>query len=317
MFNFLLRRLIVTIPLLILISIIAFALVYVLPGDVTLTILGPEASRELRQELRAELGLDQPMIVQYWQWISSFVRGDFGQSHVNGSEISSLLKQRLPVTLELLGLTMLTSIILGLGLGIVSALKSGKVLDFVISIFSLLGLSVPGFWVGMLLILLVMRTGLALPISGFVPVSAGLKANLMALVLPVVTASVRELGLLARFTKTGVLEVISHDYVRTAYAKGLKRTAVIGRHVLRNALIPIITVAGLQIASMLSGLVIIETVFVLPGFGRLILDSILSRDTEVLLTCIMLIATAVVIINLLIDFLYAVVDPRIRYERAS
>src|SRR5699024_583393 len=147
--------------------------------------------------------------------------------------------------------------------------------------------------------------------------SAGLKANLMALVLPVVTASVRELGLLARFTKTGVLEVISHDYVRTAYAKGLKRTAVIGRHVLRNALIPIITVAGLQIASMLSGLVIIETVFVLPGFGRLILDSILSRDTEVLLTCIMLIATAVVIINLLIDFLYAVVDPRIRYERAS
>lgn len=317
MIKYIARRVLIALPLLALISVIAYALAFLLPGDVTTAILGPEAPKQLRDELRVQLGLDQPFVVQYVKWIGNFSRGEFGHSLIDGASIASIVKQRLPVTLELMALTMLTSILFGVTIGVISAMNRGSAADSAMSLVSLIGLSIPNFWLGMLLILLAMRLLPQLPISGFTPFSVDWRLNLMSLALPVITIAAREVGLLARFTRTSVLEVIGQDFVRTARAKGVNEMVIAVRHVVRNSLIPVITVAGLQIASLLSGLVIVETVFVLPGFGRLILEAILTRDTPVLLATIMIMAIAVIVVNLVVDLLYAVVDPRIKHGRAS
>lgn len=317
MLKYVLRRILVAIPLLALISFIAYSLAFLLPGDVTTAILGPEAPRQLRDELRVQLGLDQPFVVQYVKWVASFARGEFGKSLIDGASIASIIRDRMPVTLQLMFLAMLVSIVFGVTMGAVSAMNRGSLADSIISVLSLVGLSVPNFWLGMLLILVAMQLIPQLPISGFTPITVNWRLNLMGFALPVFTVAAREIGLLARFTRTSVLEVVGQDFVRTARAKGVNEVAITVRHVVRNSLIPIITVAGLQIASLLSGLVIVETVFVLPGFGRLILEAILSRDTPVLLAAIMIMAIAVIVVNLIVDLLYAVVDPRIKHGRAS
>lgn len=317
MIGYVLRKLLTAVPLVLLVSLIAFGLVYILPGDATVAILGAEAPQKLRDQLRVQLGLDQSLFMQYLRWFGDFLRGDLGTSLITGENIVDVIRQRMPVTVELITLTMLVSLIIGVPLGVVAARSNGGFIDLLTSSVALFGLSIPNFWLGMLLILAAQQVIPQLSISGFTPMNIDWKRNLLGMVLPVMTTSLREVGFLARFTRNSMVEVLQEDYTRTATAKGLPRVIVFYKHALRNALVPVITVSGLQIASLLSGLVIAETIFVLPGLGKLILDSILTRDTPVLLATSMLIAVLVVLINLVVDLLYVAVDPRIKAWRAA
>lgn len=312
MFKFLVQRLALsTLPLLFLVSLIAFGLVYVLPGDATNAILGPEASRSAREEIRAELGLDRPIYVQYSSWLGGVVTGDFGRSLIDKVPITTIIRQRLPITLQLLVMTMLISIIIALPLGVLAARFRGRAADHLASFFAMVGLSVPHFWLGIMAILLVASYFRGFPTSGYLPFAENPLESLKYMILPALVTSLREAGVLMRFTRSSLLDVLRADFVRTAVAKGVSGRKVLFRHALRNSLLPVITAAGLQAAGLAGGLVITETIFVIPGFGRLVLDSILARDVPVLLAAILIIATLVLIINLLVDLLYAAVDPRI------
>lgn len=314
MLAFLARRLLLAVPLLLFVSAIAYALVYVLPGDATLTILGAEAPRELREDLRVRLGLDRPLLSQYAGWLGSLLQGDLGRSLVDNAPINLILRQRFPATLQLMIMTLVFSLAVGLPLGILAARNQGGIADQATSFVALLGLSIPHFWLGLLLIILAVNHFRDLPISGYVPFFRDPLESLRYMILPVLATSLREVGVLARFMRSSMLDVARADYVRTARAKGLGVPAVVWGHMLRNALIPVLTVAGLQVASLLSGLVITETIFVIPGVGRLIMDAILSRDTPVLLATIMVVAFLVVVVNLIIDVLYTLIDPRIKLD---
>ncbi len=312
MFRFFVQRLLfTTLPLLLLVSVIAFGLVYVLPGDVTNAILGSEAPRGVREELREQLGLNRPVYVQYLEWLSGAVKGDFGKSLVDNVPITTIVRQRLPITLELLALTMLLSALLALPLGILAARFRGGVIDHAASFLAMVGLSVPHFWLGILAILFVATYLRGFPTSGYVALSEDPLQSLKYMLLPALVTSLREAGVLMRFTRSSLLDVLRADYIRTAAAKGVKGSVILRRHALRNALLPVITAAGLQAAALAGGLVITETIFVIPGFGRLVLDSILARDVPVLLAAILIIAAMVLVINLFVDLLYAAVDPRI------
>lgn len=312
MFRFFVQRLLfTTLPLLLLVSVIAFGLVYVLPGDVTNAILGSEAPRGVREELREQLGLNRPVYVQYLEWLSGAVKGDFGKSLVDKVPITTIVRQRLPITLELLALTMLLSALLALPLGILAARFRGGVIDHAASFLAMVGLSVPHFWLGILAILFVATYLRGFPTSGYVALSEDPLQSLKYMLLPALVTSLREAGVLMRFTRSSLLDVLRADYIRTAAAKGVKGSVILRRHALRNALLPVITAAGLQAAALAGGLVITETIFVIPGFGRLVLDSILARDVPVLLAAILIIAAMVLVINLFVDLLYAAVDPRI------
>jgi len=311
-FRFFVQRLLfTTLPLLLLVSVIAFGLVYVLPGDVTNAILGSEAPRGVREELREQLGLNRPVYVQYLEWLSGAVKGDFGKSLVDNVPITTIVRQRLPITLELLALTMLLSALLALPLGILAARFRGGVIDHAASFLAMVGLSVPHFWLGILAILFVATYLRGFPTSGYVALSEDPLQSLKYMLLPALVTSLREAGVLMRFTRSSLLDVLRADYIRTAAAKGVKGSVILRRHALRNALLPVITAAGLQAAALAGGLVITETIFVIPGFGRLVLDSILARDVPVLLAAILIIAAMVLVINLFVDLLYAAVDPRI------
>lgn len=312
MFRFFVQRLLfTTLPLLLLVSVIAFGLVYVLPGDVTNAILGSEAPRGVREELREQLGLNRPVYVQYLEWLSGAVKGDFGKSLVDNVPITTIVRQRLPITLELLALTMLLSALLALPLGILAARFRGGVIDHAASFLAMVGLSVPHFWLGILAILFVATYLRGFPTSGYVALSEDPLQSLKYMLLPALVTSLREAGVLMRFTRSSLLDVLRADYIRTAAAKGVNGSVILRRHALRNALLPVITAAGLQAAALAGGLVITETIFVIPGFGRLVLDSILARDVPVLLAAILIIAAMVLVINLFVDLLYAAVDPRI------
>jgi len=300
-----------TLPLLFLVSLIAFGLVYVLPGDVTNAILGADAPRGAREALRTELGLNRPVYVQYLSWLGGVVQGDFGVSLVDRVPISSIIKQRLPITLQLLVFTMLISAVLAIPLGVLAARYRGTFVDYGASLLAMVGLSVPHFWLGILAILFVATYWRGFPTSGAVPLSEGVVVSLRMMLLPALVTSLREAGILMRFTRSSLLEVLKADYVRTAVAKGVASRSVLLRHALRNSLVPVVTAAGLQAAGLAGGLVITETIFVIPGFGRLILDAILARDTPVLLAAIMVVAALVLVINLIVDLIYAAIDPRI------
>lgn len=318
MIRFVLQRLLfTTLPLLLLVSAIAFGLVYILPGDVTNAILGADAPRGAREALRVQLGLDRPIHVQYLSWLGGVVRGDFGVSLVDRVPITTIIGQRLPITLQLLFYTIVISILIAIPLGVLAARFRGGPLDHGASFLAMVGLSVPHFWLGILAILFVATSLRGFPTSGYVPFMQDPLASLKVMLLPALVTSLREAGILMRFTRSSLLEVLKADYVRTAVAKGVAGRSVLFRHALRNSLVPVITAAGLQAAGLASGLVITETIFVIPGFGRLILDSILARDTPVLLATIVVVAALVLLINLLIDVIYAAVDPRINLDATA
>ncbi|MEW6047681.1 MAG: ABC transporter permease [Bacillota bacterium] len=312
MAGFLARRFLLTVPVLFLVSLFVFSLLHFIPGDPATVILGPEAPAEARLALRQKLGLDLPLPVQYLRWTGRVLRGDLGRSLVDNQPVSLLIAQRLPATLELAVFSFALATAIALPLGILGAVRRRTVTDYASSIFALAGLSVPHFWLGILLIILFALRLRWLPASGYVPLTDSLARNLAAMVLPAVATGFRSAATVARFMRSSLLDVLRAEHVRTARAKGLPEWAVLLRHGVRNALIPVITASGLQVAGLLSGLVITETIFTIPGFGRLIVDAIFTRDIPVVQGAVLVSALMVIGINLVVDVLYALADPRIK-----
>ena len=308
---FLIRRLLLTLPILFIVSVVCFSLINLIPGDPATVILGPEASEQAKEQMREQLGLNKPIVVQYVDWLGGVLHGDLGKSLVDGTPVSQLILQRLPVTLELAIGTFLVSLTIAVVAGILSASKRGTWVDYVSTGFALGGISIPHFWLGMMFIIIFAVNLGWLPASGYVPFFEDPAANIAVMILPVLATGLRESAELMRMLRSSLLEELGSDYVRTAFSKGLSRRVVVIRHAVRNALIPFVTASGLQIAALLGGLVVTEQVFQLPGVGRLIVESILKRDYTVVQGAVLTVTVIVILINVLVDLLYAVIDPRI------
>jgi peptide/nickel transport system permease protein len=298
-----LTRLLQAIPALLGVTVVAFTLLY-LTGDPTQALLPPETTDSAREAFRRAYGFDQPLPIQYLNYLGHLVRGDFGRSFAYNQPALQVVLHRLPATIELSAAALIIALCLAIPAGIISAVKRNSLFDRLAMGVVLLGQSVPTFWLGMLMILVFAVHFHLLPVSG--------RGTLAQLVLPSVTLALWLAALLARLTRSGMLDVLSQDYVRTARAKGLGEWAVTTRHALRNTLVPIITVLGLQIGGLLGGAVMTETVFAWPGVGTLVLESILKRDYPVVLAALVLVATGFVLINLIVDILYCYLDPRVR-----
>lgn len=283
---------------------IIFVVLRLVPGDPAYIMLGPDADQAQVDALRAQLGLDHSLIQQYATYLANVVHLDFGQSFRLNADSMSLVLQRVPATIQLATTALLLSLLIGLPLGVIAALRAHSWVDRSISVFSLMGQSTPSFWLGIVLILVFARGLHMFPSAG--------SGTWSHLVLPTITLALPFLAILVRLTRSGLLEVVHEGYVQTARAKGLGEGIVILVHALRNALIPIVTVVGLQFGALLGGTVIVETVFAWPGVGRLLIDSIGRRDYGVVQASILLVATIFVVINLLVDLLYGFLDPRVR-----
>ena len=312
MVSFVLRRFGLMIVILFIVSVIIFSLVNVLPGDPALLKLGQEASPEAVEKLREEMGLNDPLYMQYIHWVTNVLQGDLGNSYVDNTAVTKILMQKIPVTLELTILSFLVAILIALPAGIISASRKGTLWDYSGTLFALSGVSVPPFFLGILLIF-IFSIGLGwFPPSGYQPFFENPLNSLMLMILPAITVGIRLSAELTRMLRSSLLEVLQSDYIRTGYAKGLREKGVIFRHALRNALIPVITVSGLQVGSFLGGAVITETIFAVPGLGQLVVNSILTRDFPVVQGAVMFMAFAVVFINFTVDLLYSFLDPRIK-----
>lgn len=309
---YVIRRLILTIPILLLVSIMVFSLIHLIPGDPATVILGQEATPEAKAALRHELGLDRPLVAQYFSWLSHVVRGDLGRSLVDQTPVIGVIAQRLPATLELTLGAFIVALAIAVPTGILSATRRGGGTDFASTLFALAGMSLPAFWLAMMFIILFAVKLQWLPASGYVPFFENPRANLAAMLMPMLATGIRESAILMRMLRSSMLEVLYSDYVRTARGKGLGAMLVVMRHALRNALIPVITASGLLVAGLLGGLVITETIFSIPGFGRLIVDAIFQRDFVTVQGAILVSALLVVVVNLVVDMLYVLIDPRIK-----
>jgi ABC-type dipeptide/oligopeptide/nickel transport system permease component len=303
---FIVRRLLLAIPTLLGVLVVAFLLLYVAPGDPVMAMVGERADEETIARLRRELRLDDPLYKQFGHYVGGVARGDLGRSYITNRPIQRDIRERFPKTLQLAGAAMLLAATVGITLGILSAWRPGGIIDRAALALAYLGVSFPVFWVGLLLILLFAVTLQWLPPSG----AGGWKY----LILPALALGMRSIAFLARMTRSAMLDALGSDFVRTARAKGLMERAVIGRHALRNALIPIITVLGLDFGSYLTGSILTETIFSWPGLGRLTLQAIQSRDFPLVQGCVLTIAAIYVLVHLATDCLYTWVDPRIRYD---
>jgi peptide/nickel transport system permease protein len=297
-------------------SVVVFAVLDLLPGNVAQVMLGESATPEAVAALEARLGLDRPAPVRYLDWLRGLVTLDFGTSHAYDSPIVELVAERLAVTLPLALLAMTLTVVLALAAGLYAASRHNRAGDLGVMALSQLGIAVPSFWFGILLVMLFAVKLPWFPSGGFPGWSedegGGLWEGLRSLALPAVALAVVQAAILARFTRSAVLDVLREDFVRTARAKGLSRRAVLWGHVLRNAMVPVLTVMGLQFANLVTGTVVIENVFSLPGLGRLIFQAIGNRDLPLVQALVMLIAATVITINFVVDLLYAVIDPRLK-----
>jgi len=295
------------------VGLITFALLRVTPGDPAAVLAGEHATPENVERIRQQLGLDRPLHVQLWRWFGRLLQGDLGDSLFTGYKVTTLIRQRLEPTLSLAVLAEIIAIALALPMGILAAWKANSWVDRAVMVFAVLGFSIPVFWLGFNLIWLFSVTLDLLPPAGYTPLSQGVWPWLRSLILPAVTLGLIFSALIARMTRASMLEILREDYIRTARAKGLAEKVVLLRHALRNAAVPIVTIIGLGFAALVTGVVVTETVFALPGLGRLIVDSMLRRDYPVIQGAILLAASAYVVINLIVDLTYAYFDPRIRY----
>lgn len=303
--GYVVRRVLGIIPILFIVSVLAFSLLHLIPGDPVRTLLGMTATPEQIEAMRASLGLEDPLPVQYVRFLGNALHGDWGRSIVSRKPVSYEIASRLGATFQLALAASALTTLLGVTLGVLSAVYRGSWIDAASMVLSTLGISIPVYWLGLMLILLFAVQLHWFPTAG--------RAGPEYLVLPTLTLGIYSSAFVTRMTRSSMLEALSQDFARTARAKGLQEHTVILRHVLRNALIPIITVVGLQLSVLLSGAVITETVFAWPGIGKLAVDAIKDRDYPLIQGLILFMATAVVVVNLLVDILYAVVDPRIRY----
>jgi len=312
-FAYIAKRLLATIPVMAVVAVFVFAMLRLTPGDPAAIIAGAAATSQDVIDIRARLGLDRPIVSQFFVWIGRMFTGDFGESFFFKKQVADLIADRLEPTLMLATTTMILSIVVAVPLGVLAAWKQGTWIDRIVMGFSVLGFSVPVFVIGYVLIFVFSIELSWLPVQGYQPLSEGVWGCLVRLVLPSATLSVIYIALIARITRTSVLEVLGEDYIRTARAKGLTNLVVLMRHALRNAAVPIVTVIGIGIALLIGGVVVTESVFSIPGLGRLTVDAVLARDYPTVQAVILLFSLAYVLVNLVVDILYTFLDPRIRY----
>ncbi len=315
MANYILKRLGQTVLVLLLVSIFAYMLVYLMPGDPVYALYGADLTPEQYQIRYLELGLDKPVYVRYWNWLKDALRGDFGTSIRYHTEVSELLASRLPVTLYLGVISLVLGVAIGVALGMLSATKSGGLADNIITVFANLGSATPLFWLGVLgVYLFSIRLGW-LPSFGFsYPWDTDLVTSVKQCILPVIALSTGTLAAMARQTRSGMLEVIRLDYIRTARAKGCRENTVILTHAFPNALIPIVTLIGLQFRTLVAGTVTVEQIFNIPGMGQLLVNAVFNQDVALTQACILMTALVICLANLLVDISYGYIDPRIRIQ---
>ncbi|SHJ99518.1 nickel ABC transporter permease [Paramaledivibacter caminithermalis] len=306
MHKYIFRRLLLLIPVLLGVTFIVFTIMSFTPGDPAQLMLGESAPPEAVEQLRAEMGLDDPFIVQYLRFVGNAIKGDFGRSYTTKREVFSEIFARFPNTLILAAVGVAIAVAIGIPVGIISATRQYSLIDSISMIGALLGVSMPNFWLGLMLIL-VFSVGLGwLPFAGF--------ESAKSIILPAITLGTGAAAIITRMTRSSMLEVIRQDYIRTARAKGVSEKKVVNKHALKNALIPVITVVGLQFGYLLGGAVLTETVFSWPGVGRLLVEAIRQKDTPTVLASVVFMATTFSFVNLLVDILYAYVDPRIKSQ---
>jgi ABC-type dipeptide/oligopeptide/nickel transport system permease component len=309
---FIIRRLLQSVPVLILASLGVFMLLHMVPGDPALLLAGPDATPDVVAAVRTDMGLDAPLPVQYTLWMGHALRGDLGKSYISRLPVWQLIQNALPATIELALAGLLIAILFALPTGIIAAVNRQRGPDWVVTLFNGLALGVPNFWLGILLIILFALVLNWLPPGGRIEFLSNPGVAWKSLLLPAVTLAIPIGSTLSRFTRAAMLEVLREDYMRTARAKGLSGRAVVFGHGLRNALIPIITVLGIQFGHLLGGAVIVESVFAWPGVGRLVLQAVLNRDYLVVQGTLLLLVMTFIVINLIVDLLYGFLDPRIR-----
>jgi peptide/nickel transport system permease protein len=306
------RRLAVLVPTLLVVSVLIFSLQQLLPGDPAIALAGEEHDPAVVAAIRARYHLDRPLVVQYAIWLGKVLRGDFGESLRNRIPVAELVASKLPVTVELALCSMAIALLIGLPAGIVSAARKGTPIDVAANLVALSGLSVPHFWLGIMLILLfAVRLGW-LPASGYVPPWESLPRNLLTILLPSFVLGSGVAGVMMRHTRSAMLQTLNADYVRTARAKGVSERLVVLKHALRNALIPVITLGAIEFGRLLSGAVLTEQIFAIPGFGKLLVDGVLNRDYAVVQAVVLVSASLYLALNLLADILYFLVNPRLR-----
>jgi len=309
---FLVKRLITLIATLAGASVVVFLVLEILPGDAAQMLMGPDAAPEAVQALAAKLGLDRPPLERYWDWVSGMLTGNLGLSYAYSTPVSELVLERLALTVPLALMAMALTSAIALAAGIYAAARHNKLGDVGVMGLSQIGIAIPNFWFAILLILLFSVHLRWFSAGGFPGWEDGILAGVKALLLPAVSLAVVQSAILARITRSAVLEVLREDFVRTARAKGVSRAGTLWGHVLRNAMIPVVTIMGLQFAELLAGTIVVESVFYLPGLGRLIFQSISNRDLIVVRNCVMLLAAMVVTVNFVVDLLYAAIDPRVQ-----
>ena len=306
------RRLAGLVLTLLVVSLVIFAVMDLLPGDPASIMLGTSASPETLAALRHELGLDQPLILRYGQWLAGVFSGNLGQSYTYGVPVTGLIVERLAVTLPLALIAIVLSVLIALPLGVLAAARRGGILDAIATIFSQISIAVPAFWVALLLIILFSTTLGLMPAGGFPGWDAGLRPALQALLMPAVALALPQAGVLTRVARSAVLDTMHEDFARTAVAKGLSRSTVLWRHIVPNALVPILTILGLQFTFLVAGAVLVENVFNLPGLGRLAFQALSQRDIVVMQDVVLFFAGLVIVMNFIVDLSYLVIDPRMR-----
>ncbi len=313
MVSFALRRLLASVPVLLLVTLISFSIMLLVPGDPAAAIAGAGATNQEIEAIRSQLGLDRPFLEQLLRWYGGLLQGDLGRSILLNRPVWQAIVERLPITLPLAMFALLLTLIIGIPAGIIAALRANTWVDQAVTGLAMLGVSVPSFWLALMLIVLFGVHLEWLPTGGFVPFHENPAAWARSMVLPSISLALLQVGLLARITRATMLEVLRQDYVRTAWAKGLPGWMVIGKHALKNVMVPVVTVIGISFGLLLSGSIVIETVYAMPGIGRLLANAIFGRDYPVIQGGLLLTGTVLVLLNLVVDILYAVIDPRVRY----
>lgn len=312
MTRYIVRRLVLTVPVLLLVTVIVFVLINLIPGDPALVFIGGEAGQEAVEALRRQMGLDRPLFVRYVLWLNRLIRGDLGKSVRDGRPVMDVLLLKLPVTVELAVVSLTVAWAIAIPAGVLAAWKRRSVIDYTATTVALAGISIPNFWLGIMLIYSFAVNLRLLPPSGYVEPWIDPVRNLKLMIMPATVLGTGLAALVMRLLRSSMLEVLGTEFIRTAHAKGLAEAVVIARHALRNAMIPVATVMGLQLGGLLGGAVITETIFAVPGIGRLAVESILTRDYPMVQGVVLFSAVAIVFVNFAVDVVYTFLDPRIR-----
>lgn len=312
MLNLFLRRVLVAIPTILLISVFVFALQKLLPGDPVLAMAGEERDPVALAAIREQLGLNDPLPVQYFRWLAGALQGDLGTSLRTGQPVTQLIMQKLPVTLQLGVMALLIALVIGIPAGIISAVRKGTVTDYAANMVALSGMSIPNFWLGIMLIMLVSVRWQLLPASGYVPPTQDFVQSMRTMIMPAFVLGTGLAGALMRHTRSSMLGVLKQDYVRTARAKGVPERRVVLKHAFRNALTPIVTLTALLFGELIAGAVLTEQIFTIPGFGKLVVDAVFTRDYAVVQGVVMVTAVGFILMNLVADMLYILLNPRLR-----